>query len=342
MFRRSQKQLQEAQFNGDLIETKKDEEGILFWAELTVGLLLIYVGVGLAERTQHETLAAITLLAGTIQFARVTLRPYFREAATFRNRVEQLCQCAKADYRPPVLFLRSFANTILSETATYISEVVPTAVPGVIRGGGVCYSLYIGKAVKDRGCLVVLGNGEEALGKDAFNAPSYGQLFSLDHIYLGSLNDDWFEMFIDFAASSQLIIVIPEATTGIRREIRYLIEKGLTRKVLVFIPPTKTEHGTKVLCAERWESVRAYWMRYGLQLPPHHPDGLMYRPDLNWGIDQAYVFRNEDTIDRQLVTGLSQLAPEAAQDVAPLSLTIEEQESKGRFLWAANWSRRYS
>jgi hypothetical protein len=147
------------------------------------------------------------------------------------------------DDRQPVLYLRAFA----AEDVFGKQQQLPA-----IAGRPVTFDEFLTAAIRERvGPLVGLGNPEDLL-------PTLGA--ARDYVS----DEQWFDVFRDWAGRARCILVLPSAGSGLNAELSYLCGNQLLQKTLVLLPPPQFG-GTD----ERAQDV---WLRFVSVLGQHGVD----------------------------------------------------------------------
>ncbi|MEL6535366.1 MAG: hypothetical protein AAFQ98_08145 [Bacteroidota bacterium] len=189
---------------------------------------------------------------------------------------------ASSDSRPPVLLLRSFVNdelyTIYKKPNQYLGvsgqmralSRYPDYAQSKIAEAGMVVEIL------DLGFLVLLGHYDEVDTSAA-----------IDHIYLQSKEECWWEVFKESASYAQFILIIPEISDGLVEEVSYLMSSQLLDKTLIYLPNLEDDEYFKLLSGEqerilsRWDEIRAFWKESGFNFPDYDTRGMVYQPHLD-------------------------------------------------------------
>lgn len=173
------------------------------------------------------------------------------------------------------LAIRSFRNDSLHVTTKFRIDSDDTPGASGISTRTIVEDklLTISEAIKKHGLLVIMGGNieDDFLG----NKTNYS--------YIDSSNMDWFNNFEVLASYSKAIIIVPELTEGLNKEILYIINNGLIRKTIFFMAPSyimfldhvdgSIEYDTRVF---RYDMIRSEFSHKGIFLPPYDPDGKLF------------------------------------------------------------------
>jgi hypothetical protein len=238
-----------------------------------------------------------------------------------RVRAEYVSCAARQDARPPLLVLRSFSQPVLTEKrSTYH-----------LRGGGfgeergTTFLWQLSEAAEPFGRLLAIGE------------PSGGQRLSVpEAVFFVTTDETWFEVFCIAARSSRAVVLIPDVSEGVSREIRALREFAAADKLFIFMPPTEKPHPSWTpfrardpdAFATRWSTMREAWEREGYRLPVYDVAGMIYRAAADLSVREAVGLERFASIPA-LREALYQLLPPATVNCASLAETIEELERLG-------------
>ena len=255
-------------------------------------------------------------------------------------RLALIRELSKTDERPPLLLLRSFAKTDLTDTCAHFflgnrrSQMIE---------GGVAFSYFFGQAAAPTGRLIAIGKVKEVGGHFAGRLGYFGVMDEVEQLYIITDEERWYRVFLYLAEASRAIILIPEITAGVEREMSILAHSNLTSKTLVFMPPTPKnvkgiEEFVRQKYANRWRTVREYWQARGLNLPDYDLRGMVYRPNADFSIQHCRVIGNGSGDDaeysliadysriKEAITGL--LGEITESGARPLSVVLDYLESE--------------
>ncbi|NGZ10676.1 MAG: hypothetical protein CV088_15035 [Nitrospira sp. LK70] len=118
-----------------------------------------------------------------------------------------------------------------------------------------------------------------------------GEERSADSYWESSLmakTDDanWWSVFCRLVEHARCILVVPEVTLGLRRELTEILRGPHRNKVVVVMSRADAE-GRR---AQRWAEVCSALEPHGFQLPTYEPMGCFYLPDQNLGPEKVFLF----------------------------------------------------
>jgi hypothetical protein len=227
-----------------------------FLAVLVALLLAALVAMGFSENSEAKAESALLL--------------------------NQIHAALRSDLRY-ILLLRSFKSKLVSET-TYLVRPVVREKFIMVRGDefptGKEYTdyersdenvddirLFVSSAVGKLHVVMIDGNAESL---------SAGPLCILSN------DDDWESMFEQLMLSAALVVVIPEGSPSLRKEVESIIDKKTLHKCILLMPPsrvrsTETFTGLKQWYAgmtrrKQWEEFRA---DFPISLPNYSEDGAI-------------------------------------------------------------------
>ena len=274
------------------------------------------------HRLDHLTLIVALALGPTFGI-RCMRMGEFLNAMALSIKLRMIVEEARADKRPPLLLLRSFSNNQLTHAAETVFGIrLPTFMARAERG----FLYFLGLATASLGRSVAIGNPSECL--------VFGQqMWGLEHFYVESDDKRWVDLFMIMARAARVILLIPETSPGIEREMHTLVKRKLTGKALVFMPPLAPKGMSNRKVARRWEDVRAFWEGKGMALPAYNPLGLVYRPNKDFSIAESRTLGPED-LTEGLKARVGELLPGSTMEATPLRDVMRQIERRGfRFLF---------
>jgi len=307
---------------------------------LTFGALIVLLGVvgalfdGLRVASGRTLflLLCIVPLVGT--FCVAGYYHYLCEGIGIK--IELLRESSREDERPPILFLRAFAETDLTETYARVYPCYCSRY-ATVRGGEP-FSYFFGKATAHLGRLLAIGKISEARGHIMWHRLFFSYMDEVEHLYLVTDDERWYRLFDYLARSCRAILVIPEITPGVEREISLLANSALISKTVVFMPPTTANF--EGLCvkevrekyANRWSTVQEHWRRRGLRLPDYDRRGILYRPNADFSMQAWQVLGGEpdDPFDYSRIgeAAVSLLREVGDSSARPLSVILNHLEGE--------------
>ncbi len=211
-----------------------------------------------------------------------------------RVKMQHEHELARQSPNPPILFLRSFQRPELTRGPLSVSSSsldFGLSHSSTATYGGETLAYHIGEAVSELGRLVAIGNHTEAFWTRAVDDPmSIPEIGS--QAYLISKEENWLEVFLEVVRASKFIIVIPETTTGIVREMKILKDAEFIKKILILMPPTPQAQMNESsnmreiypYFRSRWNEVRSILAGKGIYLPVYNGTGMIYLPNLDFSV----------------------------------------------------------
>jgi hypothetical protein len=141
---------------------------------------------------------------------------------------------------------------------------------------GESYLNDLATALQDIGCTLAIGAPDDTI-----------EMSEKRLLYFQSSESGWTEMFRLASKAARAVIVIPERSPGVGREIRDLASSGSLSKVIIFMPPTPTGFeaqwimqyvDTKAISI-RWSAVQRQWECIGISLPDYDKAGMLFALD---------------------------------------------------------------
>ncbi len=213
-----------------------------------------------------------------------------------------------------VLLLRSFGRT-----EGYRSTARDPGPDGLVAGP--MEESEIGDleaAMRARGVRLVALGGE-------FLLPANHGLF-----WLTTRDDDWEDNFHLLARDAAAILICPETTEGIRREIAFLKDRGFLKKSVFFMAPSPKARNWFVsgfiqyeepeARAQRWKRHREEYRVEGIELPEYDERGLFFTLDDDLQVGGTAPVRTDSDIfslipsDREQSARFSDVFPKLKLD----------------------------
>ena len=213
-----------------------------------------------------------------------------------RRRVLQSLIRAKAlrEDKPFVLISRSYNQSKIFRSGVSIP------VPGIAMGHIALFEALIYDLSHEHP-IVVMGDKDlhpdDPAGRALYMSPwlhesSQGKslVFSASKGELFVPAMSWEDVFLRLAHHARFVLLIPSLSEGLLREIALLKKEALGSKTVVYMWPAKSARAHSALSAnaQEWEALREPLGAYGLDLPPHSPQGALFRLNDEFAIRATY------------------------------------------------------
>lgn len=184
---------------------------------------------------------------------------------------------ATLDRRVPVLFLQSYRYNSLR----YIGGIIPQAkyVPAIYIDTTDILA-YVYRDIGKLGPIISLGDPADPLESEAV-------------IHLETDGRNWRSALPAIARDCSPIILVPEVSLGVLAECIWLIRTDLYQRALVIMSPQARRYQREPTVANRWKNVCEVYRANGLRLPDYDPAGMVYRPNRDFSISEAWSLDHE-------------------------------------------------
>jgi len=110
--------------------------------------------------------------------------------------------------------------------------------------------------------------------------------YGVSRIIMAEGGADWHSVLRLTEEGSDLILMVPHLSQGVRWELRYLSEKNAIGKTLFVMPPESIDTDVQ----DMWITATAMFHEVDLHVPPYRPDGAVFRFDANGMVLEAWSF----------------------------------------------------
>jgi hypothetical protein len=154
----------------------------------------------------------------------------------------------------------------------------------------------------------------------------------------------WEHVFVRLARQARFVLVIPALSEGLLREIGLLKNEALGSKTVVYMWPAKgvDAHSATSATAQEWEALREPLGAHGLALPPHSPQGALFRLNDEFAIRATYRPLPRLNILSPVVADDDEHDLTPLRDVAPMIEAYELMADAARYKPMWDFARQES
>jgi hypothetical protein len=198
---------------------------------------------------------------------------------------------AKLTDSPYFLLLRSFHLTKLYQRSYIYVDYLPDEGPVEDEAEADWFLNTISNALKPFGPIVIIGASSDPL--------TYEHNILMVQPNLGT---SWLDVVDVLAKDSRAILIIPEVSSGILTELRYLKTNDMLRRaVFIMLPMMDISHRQRYKTIdnsrpERWDNVKEKLLSEGIHLPSYSEAGTMFTLDQCGRIAQSVLLSGNDDI----------------------------------------------